>query len=103
LLRIIEAHSGHIEIDGVDISKLGLDDLRRKITIIPQDPLLYKGTLRTNLDLLGQYKDDEIWRALEKVHMNHKFKQFGLSSDVFYLFVEKVLNFIKGERRRREF
>jgi len=95
LLRIIEAHSGQIFIDGVDISKLGLDDLRRKITIIPQDPLLYKGTLRTNLDLLGQYKDQDIWTALEKVHMNHKFKQFGLSSDV----KEGGENFSAGEKQ----
>jgi len=95
LLRIIEANSGHIYIDGVDISKLGLDDLRRKITIIPQDPLLYKGTLRTNLDLLGQYKDADIWKALEKTHMGHKFKRFGLSSEV----KEGGENFSAGEKQ----
>ena len=95
LLRIIEPNSGHIFVDGVDISKLGLDDLRRKITIIPQDPLLYKGTLKTNLDLLGQYKDEDIWKALEKAHMSHKFKRFGLSSEV----KEGGENFSAGEKQ----
>jgi len=82
ILRIIEAHKGSILIDNVDISDIGLDDLRKKITIIPQDPLLYKGSLRSNLDLLDQYNDDQIWVALEKVCMKDKFLQFGLDSEV---------------------
>jgi len=82
LLRIIESQQGSIYIDGVDTSQLGLDDLRKKITIIPQDPLLYKGSLRSNLDILNQYSDDQIWKALESVCMKNKFKQYGLLTDV---------------------
>ena len=82
LLRIIESQKGQIFIDGVDISQIGLDDLRRKITIIPQDPLLYKGTLRNNLDLFGQFSDAQLWRALEKVCMKNKFLDSGLETEV---------------------
>jgi len=82
LLRIIEAHAGQIFIDNVDISQIGLDDLRKKITIIPQDPLLYKGTLKQNLDLLGIYSEAQMWKALEKVCMKDKFLEAGLESEV---------------------
>ena len=82
LLRIIESQKGQIFIDGVDISQIGLDDLRRKITIIPQDPLLYKGTVRSNLDLFDQYNDEEVWNALEKVCMRNKFLFTGLNTEV---------------------
>lgn len=60
LCRIVEAHSGAIFIDGVDISKIGLDQLREKITIIPQDPTLFNGTLRFNLDPKNIYSDEEL-------------------------------------------
>ena len=60
LWRIVEAHSGAIFIDGVDISQIGLEQLRDKITIIPQDPTLFNGTLRFNLDPQGIYTDDEL-------------------------------------------
>lgn len=83
LLRIIEPSQGSIFIDGVDISKLGLDDLRRVITIIPQDPMLYKGTIRENLDLLKQYTDEELWQSLERVCMKEKFEQeSGLDTEI---------------------
>jgi len=83
LLRIIEPSQGAIFIDGVDISQLGLDDLRRAITIIPQDPMLYKGTLRENLDLLKQYTDEELWLSLERVCMKEKFEQeSGLDTEI---------------------
>ena len=57
MCRIVEAHSGSIIIDGKDISDLGLSDLRQKITIIPQDPTLFDGSLRFNLDPEGIYSD----------------------------------------------
>ncbi|CAH1406845.1 unnamed protein product [Nezara viridula] len=65
LFRIIESAGGKILIDGIDISKLGLQTLRSHLTIIPQDPTLFSGSLRMNLDPFGYYSDEQIWRALE--------------------------------------
>uniref|UniRef100_A0A3Q3IG20 Multidrug resistance-associated protein 1 n=1 Tax=Monopterus albus TaxID=43700 RepID=A0A3Q3IG20_MONAL len=69
LFRIIERAEGHIFIDGVDIAQLGLHELRSRITIIPQDPVLFSGSLRMNLDPFDCYSDEEIWRALEFSHL----------------------------------
>lgn len=66
LLRIVELTSGKIIIDGVDISKIGLSDLRQGVAIIPQEALLFEGTLRTNLDPFGLYEDQRLWDALRR-------------------------------------
>ncbi|KAG0695819.1 P-loop containing nucleoside triphosphate hydrolase protein [Suillus ampliporus] len=69
LFRIIEPASGTIFIDKVDISKLGLHDLRSAISIVPQNPDLFEGTLRENIDPVGEYQDVDIWTALEHSHL----------------------------------
>ncbi|KAM3864489.1 multidrug resistance-associated protein 1 [Diretmus argenteus] len=69
LFRIIEAAEGQIFIDGVDIAQLGLHELRSRITIIPQDPVLFSGSLRMNLDPFDSYSDEEVWKSLELAHL----------------------------------
>ncbi|KAK0203733.1 multidrug resistance-associated ABC transporter [Desarmillaria ectypa] len=67
--RFVEATEGHILVDGLDIASIGLTDLRSKITIIPQDPTILSGTVRSTLDVFGEYQDAEIFEALRRVHL----------------------------------
>jgi ABC-type multidrug transport system fused ATPase/permease subunit len=69
LFRGLEAEKGQIIIDGVDIGSIGLRDLREAITIVPQDPTLFTGTLRSNLDPFGLFSDEQIFTALRRVHL----------------------------------
>ncbi|XP_053327188.1 multidrug resistance-associated protein 1 isoform X1 [Spea bombifrons] len=71
LFRINESAGGEIVIDGYNIADIGLHDLRFKITIIPQDPVLFSGSLRMNLDPFEKYTDEEIWSALELAHLKN--------------------------------
>ncbi|KAJ2832598.1 hypothetical protein GGI24_001173 [Coemansia furcata] len=69
LFRIIEAAEGQILVDGEDIAQYGLFDVRSKLSIIPQDPVLFAGTVRENLDPFNAYDDQEIWGALEHARL----------------------------------
>lgn len=75
LMRIVEVSEGLITIDDVDISKLGLKDLRHHIAIIPQKPVIFGGTVRTNLDPHGDYSDEELWHSLRSVHLDKNIKE----------------------------
>ena len=64
LFRLVEPAGGKIIVDGIDISMIGLHDLRSRFGIIPQDPTLFNGTVRFNLDPLSQHSDKEIWEVI---------------------------------------
>jgi len=82
LSRIIEGLEGKIEIDGVDISKLNLDDLRQSITIVPQDSFLIEGTLRENLDPMNIYQDKEIIKFLDEFSLFKDFEDNNKRLDI---------------------
>jgi len=63
-------NEGNIIIDGIEISELGLHDLRSKISIIPQEPVLFSDSMRKNLDPLDEYPDHALWNALEEVYFS---------------------------------
>ncbi|EFX03767.1 ABC bile acid transporter [Grosmannia clavigera kw1407] len=69
LFRALEAETGKVLIDGLDIGQMGLRDLREAITIVPQEPTLFMGTIRSNLDPFDNYSDEDIFAALRRVHL----------------------------------
>ncbi|XP_037025227.1 multidrug resistance-associated protein 1 isoform X2 [Bradysia coprophila] len=97
LFRIIESSGGSILIDGHDISKLGLHALRSRLTIIPQDPVLFSGTLRLNLDPFEHNSDEEVWTALEHAHLKVFVK--GLTAGLNHEITEGGENLSVGQRQ----
>ncbi|MBN3313048.1 MRP5 protein, partial [Atractosteus spatula] len=97
LFRLVELSGGSITIDGVNIAETGLEELRTKLSIIPQDPVLFIGTVRSNLDPWAQHSDSQLWEALEKTHMKDSIALLpqGLDFEV----IENGENFSVGERQ----
>ncbi|CAH1777684.1 unnamed protein product [Owenia fusiformis] len=97
LFRIIEAAGGAIFIDGVNIAHLGLHQLRSKLTILPQDPVLFSGSLRMNLDPFDVYSDEECWEALEHAHLKNYVS--GLAAGLEHECGEGGQNLSVGQRQ----
>ncbi|KAM3568437.1 hypothetical protein VYU27_009440, partial [Nannochloropsis oceanica] len=97
LLRLVEAESGSIEVDGLNTREMGTEDLRSRFSIIPQDPVLFTGTVRFNLDPFDQYSDRDVWTALERAHLAAQVRRLpqGLLAEV----EEGGKNFSLGERQ----
>ena len=97
LFRLTEP-DGKIIIDGIDTKSIGLHDLRPRISIIPQDPVLFTGTLRKNLDPFGEFDDDILWSALEDVKLKETTAadmDFGLD----FIVAEGGSNLSVGQRQ----
>ncbi|XP_073446643.1 ATP-binding cassette sub-family C member 5-like [Dendrobates tinctorius] len=97
LFRLVELSGGVIIIDNVHINTIGLEDLRKNLSIIPQEPVLFVGSVRWNLDPINQYTDDEVWDALEKTHMKQHVQQ--LNGKLQAHVTENGGNFSVGERQ----
>ena len=97
LFRATELHSGTIKIDGVNVRNLDLKTLRESMSIIPQDPFLFHGTLRSNLDPNRTRSDDEIWQALSRCRLDAKFRSMpsGLDLEI----EERGVNLSSGEKQ----
>ncbi|XP_016893938.1 multidrug resistance-associated protein 4-like isoform X2 [Cynoglossus semilaevis] len=96
LFRLSEPE-GNIYIDGVLISDIGLHDLRQKITIIPQDPMLFSGSMRKNLDPFDQHTDEELWDVLEEVQLKPVVEELHGKMDT--VLSESGSNFSVGQRQ----
>ncbi|XP_072955852.1 putative ABC transporter C family member 15 [Typha angustifolia] len=97
LFRIVEPREGTIDIDDVDICKIGLHDLRSRLSIIPQDPTMFEGTVRGNLDPLKEYSDQRIWEVLDKCQLGDLIRESEKKLDSTV--VENGENWSVGQRQ----
>ncbi|KAG6543930.1 hypothetical protein Mapa_014771 [Marchantia paleacea] len=97
LFRIVEADSGMILIDGLNIAEYGVQDLRKALGIIPQVPVLFSGTIRFNLDPFSEHNDASLWEALDRAHLKEVVRRnaMGLEAEV----LEGGENFSVGQRQ----
>ncbi|MQM18513.1 hypothetical protein Taro_051506 [Colocasia esculenta] len=97
LFRVVDPTVGRIVIDGTDITTIGLHDLRSKLSIIPQDPTMFEGTVRSNLDPLEEHTDEQIWQALDTCQLGDEVrkKEGKLDSSV----AENGENWSVGQRQ----
>lgn len=95
--RMVEPEEGFIEVDGVKSSELKLSTLRSKMSMIPQDPFMFSGTIRLNLDPFDEYQDDEIWKALEGVSLKEVIEAFP--EKLMAPVVDNGGNFSQGQRQ----
>ena len=79
LTRLYGISSGHIVVDGVELSRIPLENLRKAVSVVPQEPCLFSGTIRSNLDPYNEHTDDELWAALERCAMKTKIHNSAVS------------------------
>ena len=97
LLRLVEIASGSINIDGVNTMDMGLHELRKQISIIPQNPMLFSGPLKYSLDPTSAFGEEQLWQALEQVQLRGKIE--ALEGQLEFIVSERGSNFSVGERQ----
>nr|KAG5699779.1 hypothetical protein BaRGS_013499 [Batillaria attramentaria] len=97
LFRLVEAVGGSIVIDDINIANMGLHDLRCHLTILPQEPVLFSGTLRMNLDPFDEYNDAQLWTALDRAHLRPAVE--SMPGELYFHCGEEGSNLSVGQRQ----
>lgn len=95
LFGVLTITDGRILIDDVDISNIHVDELRSRLSIIPQDVILFKGTVRENLDPRGHFSDLDLWNCLETAQLKNIIKKTGLGNNIYQIVTKYLQKFIK--------